>query len=160
RRRNTTRFSTTAPWRTCPRTDSGIGWPAITPAILIIRSVAASDISFHRRVAIHLQVRRWPLFIHHAKRDLGISPDCFRLSALSHRRDQNVVAVHHVVDDRHRRPIVLATVTKYARAMRADKFASFLGRHGVFSWFKGFVREVSWRAAKTARDVARASCKW
>jgi hypothetical protein len=57
--------------------------------------------------------------------------DRFGLAPLGHGRDQEILAVHDVVDDRHGRAVFLARVTEYAGAVVPNKLPAFVLVHGA-----------------------------
>ena len=74
--------------------------------------------------AVDLQVSHRPRLIKYAQADAAIPIDSSGLAALLHRGDEQViVAVHDVVDDRHRRAVLLAGIAEDACAVVADELA-------------------------------------
>ena len=87
------------------------------------------QILFDSRLAVDHQIRERPLFVENADRDFAEALHGLGLGATSHRRNQQIVAVHRVVDDRHGRRAFLALIPEHAGAMSFHECASLFGVH-------------------------------
>src|SRR6185436_9300016 len=79
---------------------------------------------FYGSRAVELQVRERPFLVEHTDGCFSCSSDGLGFGALGHRRDQQVVAVHDVVDDGHRRRPLLALEAEDAGSMALDERTS------------------------------------
>src|SRR4029453_9111862 len=79
------------------------------------------EVVFYGGRAVDLQVRERPFLVEHAHARFPRACDGLRLGARGHRGDQEVVAVHHVVDDAHRRRPLLALEPEDAGPVRLDE---------------------------------------
>jgi len=87
---------------------------------------------------VNLQVGQRPLLVEHTQRRLAGSQHGLGLGPTSHGRDQQVVAIDHVVDDRNRRRPLLALEAEDAGAVVLDEGPALLLVHHVhFSLTEG-----------------------
>ena len=108
-----------------------MGLPAITPAMRSIRSTTAVGLGLELRGAVDDQIRRRPLLVEHAERDLAEALDRLRLGARAHRGDEQIVAVAHVVDERLSGAVLLAVRSRTRRCgARARTRAALLDSCG------------------------------
>jgi catechol 2,3-dioxygenase-like lactoylglutathione lyase family enzyme len=84
------------------------------------------------RVAEHRQVGRWPVLVQDAQRNLGVALDGLRLGTCAHRRDQDVIAVHQVVEGRHGRAVVVPAVREDGRPVVAHELPALRTRQLAF----------------------------
>ena len=108
------------------RRDIGTGHQVDHPAQHIDR---LAEVILDDAIPVHLHIGERPLLVQHADAHLGIAPHRMRLRPVRHRRDEQVIVVHDVVNDGHRRAVVHAVVAEDAGAVAAYEVAAFGGVH-------------------------------
>src|SRR6202011_4264253 len=84
-------------------------------------------------VAVDLQVARGPLLVEHAQGNLRVARDSLGLGPLGHGRDDNLMPVRAVVDNRHRRAVFRSAVAEDRSPVIKNELPPLLRGHRVAS---------------------------